>query len=181
MKRGMSSLAAPQSAITQTTVGPNLLQSVWRNVNKSGSLPLSLSVPPSSTISICSPSSDEEKITRSAAHSGRRPSRGRASERASERVRRPNWPKFAEGNTFATDRELCPMRYVCRPTKVGVLGTVWEDWIVVKCCFHPLCLWIFPLETTPFPSSFSPRRLLGGRRPPKRAPRPPSPKAQARH
>ena len=43
------------------------------------------------------------------------------------------------------------MRYVCRPTKGGVLGTVWEDWIVVKCCFHSLCLWIFPLETTLFP------------------------------
>ena len=178
MKRGMSSLAAPQSAITQTTVGPNLLQSVWRNVNKSGSLPLSLPVP------LC-PSLFHYLYLQSFVRRGedyalRRtfgtPSITRARERAH---RRPNWPKFAEGNTFATDRELCLMRYVRRPTKGGVLGAGWKDSIWCKVLLSlALSLDISPRDHS---LPFSPRRLLGGRRPPKRAPRPPSPKAQARH
>ena len=107
MKRGMSSLAAPQSAITQTTVGPNLLQSVWRNVNKSGSLPLSLPLP----LSLSAVLRPTRRRLRAPPHIRD------AVHHAGERARRPNWPKFAEGNTFPTDRELC------RPTKVGVLAS----------------------------------------------------------
>ena len=82
--------AAPQSLSLN-------LQSVWWKVNKSESLARSLSLylsicdPPSLRLFL--PSSDEEKITRSTAHSGRRPSRDRARARArASTIRRRKMP-----------------------------------------------------------------------------------------
>ena len=99
---------------------------------------------------------------------------------AGERAGSPTKLAEIRRRKYLSDRpKVMHMRYVCRPSKVGVIGTGWEDSILRKVLLSlALSLDISPRDHS---LPFSPRRLLGGRRPPKRAPRPPSPKAQARH